>query len=78
MQQQQHREVQLLIEHGADVNATRAVGKTPLLIAVLEGRVDQAKALIDAGADVNATFLLGFLGSGGQIMWKDTVEQYSN
>jgi hypothetical protein len=55
--------VQLLIEHGADVNATRAVGETPLLIAVLEGRVDQAQALINAGADVNATFLIGFLGS---------------
>jgi hypothetical protein len=39
---------------GADPNARRQVGLTPLISAALEGRADIAKLLVDKGADVNA------------------------
>jgi ankyrin repeat protein len=48
-----HRDVvRLLIETGADVNATSGTGFTPLMFAARQGDVDAARMLISAGADV--------------------------
>ena len=43
--------VQLLVEAGADVNATSYSGKTALMEAVLIGRADVIEILLDASAD---------------------------
>jgi ankyrin repeat protein len=45
--------VRLLIEKGANVNATR-YGETPLHSAAEGGNAETAKLLIEKGADVNA------------------------
>ncbi|KAH9068102.1 hypothetical protein EDB83DRAFT_2595581 [Lactarius deliciosus] len=45
---------QLLIKHGADANAQRAVGWRPLLFASIDGRLDILRLLVGSGADVNA------------------------
>jgi hypothetical protein len=45
--------LELLIEHGADVNAYATVGYTPLMFAAFTGDVTAARLLIKAGADVN-------------------------
>ena len=45
---------QLLIEHGADVNALDGNRKTPLHLASSRGRTRTYAALIEHGADVNA------------------------
>jgi ankyrin repeat protein len=45
---------ELLIRHGADVNAKQQQGVTPLLSAAHHGQTTLAKLLIDHGADVNA------------------------
>ena len=45
--------VHVLLETGADVEASSAKGFTPLLFAVLNGDVELAQALLAAGADVN-------------------------
>ena len=42
---------QALVEHGANVNATRADGRTPLALAVRMGNVPVARYLESAGAD---------------------------
>lgn len=46
--------MQLLIAHGADVNARAASGSTPLFWAVMRDQKDDAKFLLDHGANVNA------------------------
>ncbi len=47
--------VEILIEHGADVNAAAGVtGKTPLHTAAERGRLPIVELLIAEGADVNA------------------------
>lgn len=46
--------VKALIDAGANVNAKGENDITPLMEAVLYGRVGTAKVLLDAGADVNA------------------------
>lgn len=52
--------VELLIEHGADVNAAnRNFALTPLHMAVDDGRINVASVLISNGADVNATDWIG-------------------
>ena len=43
----------MLIERGANVNATNKLGQTALLIAGRKGRAGVVKALVQAGADVN-------------------------
>jgi len=49
-----HREVvELLLAHGADVNAMSKYGDTPLHFAITHRNVDVATALYKAGADVN-------------------------
>ncbi|KAH9034816.1 hypothetical protein EDB85DRAFT_959522 [Lactarius pseudohatsudake] len=45
---------QVLIKHGADVNALRAVGWRPLHIASFGGHLEILRLLVAGGADVNA------------------------
>lgn len=46
--------LQLLLAKGADVNARRNAGDTPLHHAAYGGHLEAIKALLRAGADVNA------------------------
>lgn len=46
--------IQLLIEHGADVNVKDEKGKTPLHITAVTPSVEKMQLLIEHGADVNA------------------------
>jgi cytohesin len=51
---QGHNEViQLLLEHGADVNARGDAGFSPLHYAAREGQLASARLLVAAGADLN-------------------------
>lgn len=51
-----HQEiVKILIDAGADVNATTEDGQTALMLASQNGHQEIVNILIDAGADVNAT-----------------------
>ena len=45
---------ELLLEHGADVNAKQMQGVTPLHSAAHHGQTQMVKLLIDKGADINA------------------------
>jgi ankyrin repeat protein len=45
--------IQLLLAHGADVNARAASGATPLFWAVMRDQKDDAKLLLDKGANPN-------------------------
>jgi len=45
--------VKLLLEKNSGVNAKDKDGKTALILALENGRLDVAEALINAGADVN-------------------------
>lgn len=45
--------MQLLVAHGADVNARAASGATPLYWAVMRDQKDDVKFLLDHGANVN-------------------------
>jgi hypothetical protein len=49
----------VLIEAGADVNARKIYGLTPILICAKMGHLQIARALIDKGADVNAKTIDG-------------------
>jgi ankyrin repeat protein len=46
--------VNLLLAHGADVNAQTAAGQTPLMEAALNGRTDIVKTLLRNSANPNA------------------------
>ncbi len=48
-------DIQLLLDAGADVNATDDDGETALIAAARGGHTEAAQILLDAGADVNAT-----------------------
>lgn len=48
------RIIQMLIEHGADVNAADWHGNTPLINAAYFGRLEAVKALLEKGAHINA------------------------
>ena len=53
-------EVQLMIDYGADVNATDDDGETPLYDAALIGNAEVISILVRAGADVNTTHDNGY------------------
>jgi uncharacterized protein len=44
----------VLLDRGADVNATDQTGWTPLMEAAAKGRTEVVKTLLAYGADVNA------------------------
>ena len=43
-----------LLKAGADANEALPLGKTPLMLAARNGRVEAIKALLDGGANINA------------------------
>jgi len=49
-----NRIVEMLLKHGADVNATTKYGRTPLHMAVSKGKTDTAELLLESGAEVDA------------------------
>lgn len=49
----------LLIERGADLEATNLAGTTPLMTAAKEGRTDTASVLLEKGANVEAANFSG-------------------
>lgn len=51
--------VELLVEHGADINCRDAEGFTPLHFAAIHGKMQVVKKLVDLGADDNLTTLDG-------------------
>jgi len=50
------KDVQLMLDHGADVNAVDPDGRTPLMQAAISDRlpVDVVKLMVDRGANINA------------------------
>ncbi len=68
------RTVKLLLERGAEVNATNIFGATALMAAAAAGDMDSVRLLLDRGADVNAKPNMntdGFIWGGGRtaLMW---------
>jgi len=51
--------VELLVEHGADINCRDAESFTPLHFAAIHGKMQVVKKLVDLGADDNLTTLDG-------------------
>ena len=51
--------LQIIIEHGADVNATNKQNITPLMVASSKGNVDAMNVLLNARADPNVTSVDG-------------------
>lgn len=51
--------MELLLRHGANVNATNSQGETPLMLAADGGRLAVVKTLLAAKADVNRQSALG-------------------
>jgi ankyrin repeat protein len=51
--------MQLLVTHGADVNARGITGTTPLFWAIMRDQKDDAKFLLDHGADPNVANAFG-------------------
>lgn len=51
--------LQLLIDHGANINKKSRVGYTPLRCAVGKIHIDAVQLLIDHRADINATDIEG-------------------
>jgi ankyrin repeat protein/mono/diheme cytochrome c family protein len=68
------RTVKLLLDHGADVNATNIYGASALMAAVAAPDRETVRLLLDRGADVNAKPRMdvdGFIWGGGRtpLMW---------
>ena len=51
--------VNVLLEHGADINLPDPDGVSPLHLAIMNSNLDLAKALIEAGADVDQWDVFG-------------------
>ena len=51
--------VELLVEHGADINCRDAEGFTPLHVGAISGKMQVVKKLVELGADDNLTTLDG-------------------
>jgi len=64
--------VQLLIEKGADVNAKREWGETPLFMATFMRHKEIMELLIAKGADVNAS-----TGIGGTLLSQTNQRGYN-
>ncbi|HKX61427.1 MAG TPA: ankyrin repeat domain-containing protein, partial [Verrucomicrobiae bacterium] len=69
-----HRTVRLLLDRGADVNATNIFGATALMAAAAAGDLDSVRLLLDCGANINARPSMdgdGFIWGGGRtpLMW---------
>lgn len=69
-----HRAVELLLNHGAEANATNNFGASTLMAAAASGDAESVRLLIKHGADVNArgafsrdSFILG--GGRSPLMW---------
>ena len=68
------RTVKLLLDCGAEANATNVFGTTALMCAAAAGDMDSVRLLLDAGADINAKPNMnvdGFIMGGGRtpLMW---------
>ena len=48
-----------LIEQGANINATDSINYTPLIEAVVDGRLEYGKKLVELGADKSITNTMG-------------------
>ncbi len=59
--------IALLLENGADVNATNRYGYTPLIVAARDGRADIINQLLEAGAEIEAQ------GQGGHTALSEAV-----
>ena len=44
---------QLLLQHGANINARRMTGETPLFLAIIACKVEMKQLLISSGAVMN-------------------------
>ena len=71
----------LLIRHGANVNARTPTGETPLMFAAAVNRTDLAEAMVNGGANVNAqneqghTALMAAAGHGFEQMVELLLER---
>ena len=63
--------VDLLIEHGANVNAANPIGDTPLMIASRGGSPATMRMLLNAGASVDVTDKYGHNVLDYAIMWEE-------
>jgi uncharacterized protein len=52
--------VQLLVQHGADINAVNNRSRTPLFVASMHQHVDVVSCLLTAGADVSTVDFQGY------------------
>ena len=51
--------VDLLLDHGADIEARDDIGQNPLVCAAYRGRIEEVRRLLDRGADIDAVDWFG-------------------
>ena len=61
MIQKKFEAIDLLIEHGADIDAQNADGRTPLMLASVKGDTELVDYLLDYGAERNIKDKTGML-----------------
>ena len=66
--------VQLLLDHGADIEARDGLQRTPLILSAESGNLRVAEILIDRGADMNAEAVRGYTA----LLWgvRNKFEEY--